>query len=257
MKPLDQPTDLKRYYEDRNVATGYMDRRTTQPLNGVLHGRQVEFLNNVISRRALRMLLEIACGPGRLTAAIRGVPFGVAVDASPVMLETAQQRMNGAAGRWSFLRTDAFVLPFRSGVFGGVYTLRFVRHFQLDDRRRLYAEIRRVLRPGGIFMVDALNRDVSQPFRVQRGLERYHIYDVLYRHDEIEAELRDNGFRVIATEGIIKHFPVQRRLNRLRRVRSLHGIARALIRSLDHIPGNNPSNWMLLCEKIEEDRASA
>jgi ubiquinone/menaquinone biosynthesis C-methylase UbiE len=165
------------------------------------------------------------------------------------MLETAQHRMNGAAGRWLFMRTDAFVLPFRSESFGAVYTLRFVRHFQLDDRRRLYAEIQRVLRPGGAFMLDALNRDVSHPYRVKRGLDRYQIYDVLYRCEEVEAELRAAGFRVAAVEGTIKHFTVQRLLNRLRRVR-LDAVARPLIAALEYVPGSNPSGWMLLCEKI-------
>jgi ubiquinone/menaquinone biosynthesis C-methylase UbiE len=146
------------------------------------------------------------------------------------------------------LRSDAFVLPFRAESFDAVYTLRFIRHFQLDDRQRLYREIRRVLRPRGVFMVDALNRDVSLPYRMKRGIESYHIYDVLYRRDELEAELQAAGFRIVALEGIIKHFGVQQRLNRLRRLR-LNGLATALIASLERIPGSNPSNWMLLCEK--------
>jgi len=225
-----------------------MQRRTAQPLNGVLHQRQVAFLNHVLAQRAPHAVLEIACGPGRLTAAMRGVSFGVAVDASPAMLETARQRMNGRGVCWSFLRTDAFVLPFQSGCFDAAYTLRFVRHFQVDDRRRLYAEVRRVLRPRGAFIVDALNYDVSYPHRVRRGLERYPIYDVLYRRDEIEAELQAAGFRVIAVEGIIKHFPVQRMLNRLRRVR-LQRLASALIAALERLPGDAPETWILLCER--------
>ena len=179
---------------------------------------------------------------------MRGVRFGVAVDASPAMLETAQRRMNGNPTRWGFLRTDAFVLPFRSASFDAVYTLRFVRHFQLDDRRRLYEEIRRVLRPHGVFIVDALNRDVSLPHRLKRGLDHYPIYDVLYRREELEAELRTAGFQIIAVEGIIRHFSLQRALNRLRRVK-LGRLARALIASLERLPGDNPSTWMLLCER--------
>jgi ubiquinone/menaquinone biosynthesis C-methylase UbiE len=248
MRPIDRPKDLKSYYQDRGVVGAYMQRRTTQPMNGVLHRSQVRFLNSAVAERSLRTVLEIACGPGRLTASMRGVAFGVAVDASPAMLETALQRMNGSAGQWSFLRTDAFVLPFHAESFDAVYTLRFIRHFQLEDRQRLYREIRRVLRPRGVFMVDALNRDVSLPHRMKRGIESYHIYDVLYRRDELEAELRAAGFRIVALEGILKHFSVQQRLNRLRRLR-LNGLATALIASLEHIPGSNPSNWMLLCEK--------
>ncbi len=255
MKPIDRPQELKRYYQDRDVAGDYMRRRTGEPLNGVLHRRQVGFLNRVLSARAPRAVLEIACGPGRLTAALRNVRMGVAVDSSAEMLETAQQRMNGGAGSWSFLRSDAFVLPFQSASFDAVYTLRFVRHFQLPERQRLYQEVRRVLRPEGVFMVDALNRDVSYPYRLKRGLERYHIYDVLYRREEIEAELQQAGFRVVAVEGMIKHFGVQRFLNRLRRLR-LDAVATALIASLEHIPGSHPSGWMLLCEKGSVTRQS-
>jgi ubiquinone/menaquinone biosynthesis C-methylase UbiE len=225
-----------------------MQRRTGQPLNGVLHRTQVSFLNRVLAARQPRAVLEIACGPGRLTAEMRGVQLGVAADASPAMLETAKQRLNGSSSRWWFLRTDAFVLPFRAEAFDAVYTLRFVRHFQLADRQRLYAEIRRVLRPGGLFMLDALNRDVSLPYRLQRGVETYHIYDVLYRREEIGAELQAAGFRIVAAQSTIKHPGLQRRLNRLRRIR-LDRIASVLIESLEHIPGSKPTGWMLLCER--------
>jgi len=248
MRPIDRPHELKRYYQDKDVADDYMRLRTSQPLNGVLHRRQVRFLNDQLAARAPGAVLEIACGPGRLTAALRGVRMGVAVDSSAEMLSTAQQRMNGAGQSWAFLRTDAFVLPFQSESFDAVYTLRFVRHFQLPERQRLYQEVRRVLRPRGLFMIDALNRDVSQPYRVKRGLERYHIYDVLYRREEVEAELHAAGFRIVAIEGMIKHFGLQRRLNRLRRV-NLDAVATALIASLELVPSTNPSGWMLVCEK--------
>lgn len=248
MTPIDQPTDLKRYYQNRSVVSAYMERRTAQPLNGLLHRRQVAFLNQALVARRPRAVLEIACGPGRLTTATRGVEFGVAIDASHPMLETAQQRMNGSAGRWSFMRTDAFVLPFRSGSFDVVYTLRFVRHFQLADRQRLYAEIRRVLRPHGVLMIDALNREVSLPHRLKHGVDKYPIYDVLYRREEIEAELGAAGFRVVTVESIIKHPSLQRRLNRLRRFK-LGPVASALISSVEYIPGSNPTDWMLLSEK--------
>jgi SAM-dependent methyltransferase len=248
MKPIDQCADLQRYYQDRGVVGAYMQRRTGQPLNGVLHRNQVRFLNRAVGRRSPASVLEIACGPGRLTAAMRGVRFGVAIDASPAMLETAQRRMNGDAAGWSFLRSDAFVLPFRSEAFDLVYTLRFVRHFQLDDRRRLYAEARRVLRPQGIFIVDALNREVSYPYRLQRGLEHYPIYDVLYRQDEIEAELQGAGFRTVEVEGILKHASLQRPLNRLRRLR-MGRLATALISVLERVPGRRPSTWMIVGEK--------
>jgi len=248
MKPLDQADELRGYYTDRNVADAYMRKRTAQPLNGFLHRRQVKFLNHAVGDRQLKRVLEIACGPGRLTAEMQGVSQGVAVDFSPSMLQVARTRINGGRRDWSFLRTDAFGLPFRAGSFDAVYTLRFVRHFQLEDRRRLYAEIRRVLRPGGVFMMDALNREVSLPHRTKRGVDSYQIYDVLYDRGEIQAELAEAGFRLASIEGILKRFAWQQPLNRLRRLR-LGALARVLIAALELLPGENPETWMLLCEK--------
>jgi ubiquinone/menaquinone biosynthesis C-methylase UbiE len=249
MRRIDQPGDLKRYYQDQGVVDTYMQRRTGQPLNGILHRGQVRFLNRVLASRRPRVVLEIACGPGRLTAEMRGVQLGVAVDASPAMLESAKHRLNGSTSRWTFLRTDAFVLPFRSEAFDVVYTLRFLRHFQAADRQRLYGEIRRVLRPGALLILDALNRDVSLPYRLRHGVEKYHIYDALYRQREIEAELQTAGFRVAETEGILKHASLQRSLNRFRRLR-MGRLAALLIGVLEHFPSRQPSTWMIVGEKI-------
>lgn len=249
MKPLDQKPELQQYYKDQGVVDAYMRKRTAQPLNGVLHRRQVEFLCEMIRTRGPQRVLELACGPGRLTAEVRGVPFGVAVDFSPAMLATARRRTNGGASRWGFARSDAFVLPFRDASFEAAYTLRFIRHFQLDDRKRLYTEIRRVLTSHGTFMVDALNRDVSEPHRVQKGVDRYKIYDVLYSRDELEAELGQAGFRVLSVEGMIKHHSVQRALNRLRHLR-LDWLVTPVISALEQVPGN-PHGWMVCCEKID------
>jgi ubiquinone/menaquinone biosynthesis C-methylase UbiE len=248
MKPLDQADELRGYYTDQGVAKAYMRKRTAQPLNGFLHARQVRFLNDAVGNRRLGRVLEIACGPGRLTVEVEGVSLGVAVDFSPSMLQVARSRMNGEQRDWTFLRTDAFVLPFRSESFDAVYTLRFVRHFRLEDRRKLYAEIRRVLRPGGVFMMDALNREVSLPHRAKRGVESYEIYDVLYDRDELEAELEEAGFRLVRIQGILKQFGWQQPLNRLRRL-WLGGLARFIIAALEMLPGEKPETWMLLCEK--------
>lgn len=248
MRPLDQKPELQEYYKDQGVVDAYMRKRTGQPLNGVLHRRQVEFLSRHVQSRGLGRVLEIACGPGRLTADVRGVRAGVAVDFSPAMLVTARHRVAAAGQPWVFARGDAFSLPFRDGAFDGVYTLRFVRHFQPEDRVRLYQEIRRLLRPGGTFMVDALNRDVSQRHREEKGVDTYKIYDVLFDERELRDELERAGFRVLAMDGMVMHHSIQRRLNRLRRFK-LDPIVTPIIAALEHVPSSQPHGWMVSCEK--------
>src|SRR5262249_26021690 len=125
--------------------------------------------------------------------------------------------------------------------------IRFVRRFQLEERRRLYAEIRRTLAPGAALIVDAQNRAVSQPHRERKGMERYPVYDQLYSPGELVAELEDAGFRVRRMQGMIRHFPLQSRLNRMRRV-GLGWLARPLINISEWFPGDRPSTWMVLAE---------
>jgi ubiquinone/menaquinone biosynthesis C-methylase UbiE len=150
---------------------------------------------------------------------------------------------------WLIARGDAFRLPFSDGTFDFVYTLKFVRHFQLEDRRRLYTEIRRVMTPNGVFVLDAQNRAISLPHRQRKGIDTYRIYDVLYDREELLAELEGEGFRVARISGMVNHFRVQQSLNRLRRL-GLASVARLLIEAIENLPTKNPSTWMLLNEVV-------
>jgi ubiquinone/menaquinone biosynthesis C-methylase UbiE len=249
MKPVDQPEGLRAYYRKHDVVAQYLRRRTAQPLNGYLHAAQVRFLNDVIRQRAPRQILEIAPGPARLTAELDFNGRGVAIDTSPAMLAAARERLRERGREWTLMRSDAFALPFSDACFDTVYTFKFIRHFAAADRHRLYAEIRRVLAPRGAFLLDAQNRAVSLPHRRRKGLERYPIYDVLYDLDELSAEIKEAGFEVRRIEGVLYHFPLQARLNRLRRV-GLGQAARLLIALLDQVPGRTPSTWMVLSESL-------
>jgi ubiquinone/menaquinone biosynthesis C-methylase UbiE len=247
MKPLDQPEDLRAYYRKNEVVAQYLPRRTAQPLNGYLHTAQVRFLNDAIRQRAPRRVLEIAPGPARLTAELDFTGRGVAIDTSPAMLAMARERLREYGRDWTVMRADAFALPFSDARFDVVYTFKFIRHFGVADRQRLYAEIRRVLAPGGAFILDAQNRAVSLPHRQRKGLQHYPIYDVLYDVAELRAEIEGAGFGVCRIDGVLCHFPLQVRLNRLRRV-GFGKAARLLIALLDHVPARNPSTWMVLSE---------
>jgi len=246
-RPLDRSDELQAFYQEREVVDSYLLRRTAQPLNGVLHRGQVAFLNRVLAERRPTRILEIAPGPARLTAELDFAGRGMAVDASPQMLAVARQRLRGRPGEWLIARGDAFALPVADRSIDLVYTTKFVRHFQRQDRARLYAEIRRVLRVGGAFVMDAQNRAVSLPHRARKGLERYPIYDVLYDLPELCRELEQEQFRVAGVQGLVKHFAIQSRLNRLRRWR-LGGLASALVQALEVLPSRAPSTWMVVSE---------
>jgi SAM-dependent methyltransferase len=246
-EPIRSPGGLKAFYDDPEVVGAYLDRRTTQPLNSVLHERQVAFLNRAITSLRPDRVLEVAPGPARLAAEVEPVPVAVGIDASPRMLAEARRRTGARRRRWAFVRGDAFRLPFATGSFDFAYTLKFIRHFDRAGRAALYGELVRVLRPGGHVVLDAQNRLVAEPHRLARGLDRYPVYDELFLREELVAELEAAGLRPVRIEGIMRRFGWQWRLNRLRRCR-LGPAARFLIRTLERGPDRNPSTWMVLCK---------
>ena len=241
--PITSKSGLTAFYDDPEVVRTYLNRKA-QPLGSVLHDRQVAFLNHTIARLAPARVLELAPGPARLSAEVGPTPFAVGMDWSPNMLVEAQRRTR-AAGRveWRFVRGDGFALPFASGSFDLVYSVRFVRRFEAERRHAIYAEIRRVLRPGGHLIVDAQNKLVAGPHR--EGRNDYPVYDELWLRDELIAELESAGFAPQHLEGIMRQFAWQWRIHKLRRFR-LAGPARMLIRAREWMPDRNPSTWMVL-----------
>ena len=242
-EPITSKAGLQEFYDDPKVVETYLERKR-QPLGAVLHARQVGFLNDVLAELAPQRLLEVAPGPARLSAELRQVPTAIGMDFSPRMLGEARRRTAARGLRWSFARGDGFALPFATGSFDFAFSIRFVRRFEPAPRRRLYAELRRVLRPGGHLVLDAQNRLVAGPHR--EGRDGYPVYDELWRRDELVAELESAGFEVRRLEGIMRRFAWQWRLHRLRRYR-LGGPARLLIRALEWTSDANPSTWMVLC----------
>jgi SAM-dependent methyltransferase len=247
-EPIRDTGGIKDFYNDPATVRAYLTKRTTQPLNSVLHERQVAFLNAAIDRFAPRRMLEVAPGPGRLSAEVRSIAVPVAMDASPNMLAEARRRTREAGmPQWSFARGDAFRLPFATDAFDFAYSIRLVRHFDRAGRMQLYREFQRVLRPGGHFVIDAQNKLVSEPHRLKQGLDKYPVYDELWLRDELLGELAEAGFVDVHLEGLIRQFNWQWWLNRLRRFR-LGAPARVLIRALEWTPDHNPSTWMVLCQ---------
>jgi len=244
-EPIKSKTGLAEFYDDPHVVETYLGRKA-QPLGSVLHDRQVAYLNRVITDVRPSHMLELAPGPARLSAELQQVPLAVGMDFSPRMLAEARRRTREHGLVWQLVRGDGFALPFATGCFDLVFSVRFVRRFEPAPRRRLYAEIQRVLRPGGHLVLDAQNRLVAGPHR--EGREGYHVYDELWRREELVAELESAGFRVRHLEGIMRRFAWQWRLHRLRRLR-LGGAARVLIRALEWTSSDaNPSTWMVLCQ---------
>jgi 2-polyprenyl-3-methyl-5-hydroxy-6-metoxy-1,4-benzoquinol methylase len=95
-------------------------------------------------------VLDVGCGTGAITWKLADSGLTVAgLDLSETFLKRASARgLHAAAG-------DAHALPFRPGVFGAVIALDTIEHLFMP--RVFMAEVRRVMAPGGIFILEIPN----------------------------------------------------------------------------------------------------
>lgn len=93
-------------------------------------------------------LAEICCGRGEAVQVL-GQRFrrAVGVDISLSMLEAAVRKHD--SGRLFFVQGDATMLPLASDAFDSVAMLGGIHH--VNDRAQLFAEVARILKPGGHF----------------------------------------------------------------------------------------------------------
>jgi SAM-dependent methyltransferase len=131
---------------------------------------------DIAERLALRPLanvLEIAAGTGVATRAmdsrLRPETTIVATDLNQPMLDRAAAVGTKRAVQWR--QADAMSLPFGDAAFDAVVCQFGVMFF--PDKPRAFAEARRVLKPGGIFIFNAWDRIEENEFAdvVTRALE--------------------------------------------------------------------------------------
>ncbi len=102
-------------------------------------------------------VLDVGCGSGRLTLAAQqwagenGEAAGI--DPSPEMIEVARQNAKRAGSKAKFELGLAESLPFPDGSFDVVLNRLMLHHLPENLKQRGLAEMRRVLKRGGICLV--------------------------------------------------------------------------------------------------------
>ncbi len=123
-----------------------------------------EDLANRLAARSPSRILEIAAGTGVGTRALArrlGESASiVATDLNQAMLDQAAARGTAQPVEWQ--QVDAMALPFADGAFDAVVCQFGVMFF--PDKPRAFAEARRVLRPGGIFIFSVWDRLAENDF---------------------------------------------------------------------------------------------
>jgi len=240
---------IKSFYKDEELSGKYIEERFMKPLGRVQHQIQIEMINSMIRCYNIRNILEIACGPARLTRDIKWFSKGVGLDTSDQMLEIARQRVNEPE-RWQFINADAFDIKLRER-FHLIYTFRFIRHFRRPERIKLYSEFNRLLNNKGILIFDAVHYEKIALFRKMENKHGKIVYDKIYkRSQELKEELENEGYEVIELRGVVNHFYPQAVISRISHKIKMDKIGIKLINLIERIPFGNPLEWIVICRKI-------
>ena len=125
-----------------------------------------------LGEAAAGYVLDVACGPGILSAAIaKTAREVVAFDLTPEMLKKAAQRCSDAGvSNVSFREGNAAELPFANATFDAAVTRLSVHHFERPGR--VISEIFRVLWPGGrLIVADVVASEQPAEAELQNAIE--------------------------------------------------------------------------------------
>ncbi len=159
--------------------------------------------------RAPARVLDVATGGGHTALALAGVARHVtAYDVTEPMLRAARGLLRERGAVAAFVAGDVEALPFRDGAFDLV-TCRIAAH-HFASVPAAVREIRRVLRPGGSFLLqDILGHDDAEAAafvtEVERRRDPSHVR--AYRAAEWKAFLRASGLTTMDSAIVAKRRP--------------------------------------------------
>jgi SAM-dependent methyltransferase len=180
------------------LRAGYatVARAYREQLGDELAGKPLDraMLDAFVERTAGGLVLDVGCGPGHVARylADRGAHVE-GVDLSPAMIAEARAAFPDLA----FRVADMFALPHESSSVRGIVAFYAIVHLETARLARPFAELHRVLAPGGLVLV-AFHAG-TQTVHVDELLGSATSLDFMFHPpDAVVAALRDAGFTLEA-----------------------------------------------------------
>ena len=162
-------------YPHTQEYTAYLDRQ----------------LMDALAPGSLGTVAELCCGRGEAARLLElRISRLIGVDVSVGMLEVARKDLPDR--RFFFLQGDATMLPLEDCCVDNVVMLGGIHH--VPDRGRLFAEVRRILKPGGRFYF----REPVDDFALWRGIRK-----VIYRVSSALDHTAERPLRRAETESVL------------------------------------------------------
>lgn len=170
--------------------------------------------------------LDVGCGGGLLAEEFARLGCRVTgIDPSAQSLETARAHARAAGLAIEYRRATGEQIPFPDATFDIVYCCDVLEHVQ--DLRRVIAEISRVLKPGGTFLYDTINRTLKSKLVMIKLFQEWdwtsfmppnlHDWRMFIKPDELISVMAANGLQ---NRGLTGLAPAANPLSTLRLLRA-------------------------------------
>jgi len=151
-------------------------------------------------------VLDVACGTGPTLRALAHAHPALrlwGIDLSPDYVRAARKRLAGAA-EVTLAVENAESLPFADGAFDAVTSVYLFHELPRNARRRVVAELFRVVKPGGVVVIEdsaQLSDSEALVTALRSFPQEFHepFYDD-YLGDDLSQILREAGFTVESAE---------------------------------------------------------
>jgi len=184
-----------RYYQQE--AKNYDSTRFSCECNVLYDRMSKEIIYRFL--KDCKYVLDAGTGTGRFAIylAQKGINV-VAIDSSKEMVEIARKKAQreGCQQRIQFIVSDIENLPLKDESFDGVCSIIVLIHLACRDYA--VSELSRVLKPGGILVLDVPNKLLSKAYRpFIRMIRKTTFPDYHYSLEEMRKLLLDNSIEVV------------------------------------------------------------
>lgn len=191
---------------------------------------RVQFSNDIIKKLRInphgKMALEVGCGGGILTEEICKMGFiTTGIDPSEESLRTASNHANANGLDIKYDKGVGEQLPYADNSFDCVFCNDVLEHVQ--DLPKVISEISRVLKPGGVFFYDTINRTFISnlvAIKIWQEWKRWafmpanlHVWKMFIKPGEIKQLLEKNGLEWKAHTGSQPNVSIPKMLGFLRK----------------------------------------
>ncbi|HII16190.1 MAG TPA: class I SAM-dependent methyltransferase [Nanoarchaeota archaeon] len=233
---------IKKYYQDEEVASKYIDQRYSSSFGKLEHELECMAINSLLAQIRPDKILDLAAGTGRVASCLRHYKQGFAIDTSREMLNAAKPLLKG----WALKTGDAFNIPFRNNCFEAIISTRFIWYFDKAERKALFKAIHSKLNAHGFLIFDAPNAKVPRfvPEKARIGKKR--IYTQSWAISALEKELRANGFGISAVK------PISRNAELLHRISEQTDsvLSYCVMKLINRLSRKEPYTYIILARKI-------